>query len=614
MPKRLLPVVTAVAMTVLAFAHSATAGDGSGVYWVDPVGTALWSDCESATALNGTACCSLDSANSSASAGDLINLRGGTYGSEIRPSNSGTREHRITYQAYNHEEVIISGTYDIITLNSVDYIVVDGIEGRNPTSSYITITNYADYNEVRNCTIYDDDGITVRKGVQIWGICPGGSTYTCYATHNWIHDNTFYMNGHVTGSCNDEGALMYIGSTAEIPSGSHYNTLENNVMYWGGHHVLETYTKYNVIRNNVMHNEGWMVQSTSCSDKCGTSGNGKYGNRNIQVYDMHGESGKYNVIEGNRLGHAALPPDDAGANNLVITSRRNIVRYNLMFNADRSNLHLKCGSGGNASSQFNVIYNNTLYHTTGLVWLQNCNSHSYNMFLSSCTDYNVIKNNLLYDAYTGDYNASEVKDNTIANNWLDQDGDPQFTDPDMSDPMSTTRPDLSLRPDSSAIDQGTHLTQADGSGARTTSLTVDNALFFQDGTWGSALSDIQADWIAIGTVSNTVQISAIDYAGNTITLASPNTWDDDAPIWLYKRSDATQVLYGLAPDYGAHEYAPTTLQGDLNGDGLVNVQDVQACANHILGTQDLGEAADVNGDERVDATDAQRIVDTVLSQ
>jgi hypothetical protein len=32
------------------------------------------------------------------------------------------------------------------------------------------------------------------------------------------------------------------------------------------------------------------------------------------------------------------------------------------------------------------------------------------------------------------------------------------------------------------------------------------------------------------------------------------TWSDNAPIWLYKKSDGTQVLFGSAPDMGAHEY------------------------------------------------------------
>jgi len=54
-------------------------------------------------------------------------------------------------------------------------------------------------------------------------------------------------------------------------------------------------------------------------------------------------------------------------------------------------------------------------------------------------------------------------------------------------------------------------------------------------------------------VNNVVQIKAIDYSQNTITLAAPMTWDDKARVWLYKDSSNRRVLYGSAPDLGAYE-------------------------------------------------------------
>ena len=134
-------------------------------------------------------------------------------------------------------------------------------------------------------------------------------------------------------------------------------------------------------------------------------------------------------------------------------------------------------------------------------------------------------------------------------------GDPTFVNPDVSDPNSTSLPDLRLLSDSGAIDKGSYLTQANGSGSNSTILIVDDALFFQDGTWGSSLSNTQADWIAIGAVENTVQVSSINYSTNTIFLTSPMMWSDNAPIWLYRTSEGKRVLYGDAPDIGAHEVA-----------------------------------------------------------
>jgi hypothetical protein len=87
-------------------------------------------------------------------------------------------------------------------------------------------------------------------------------------------------------------------------------------------------------------------------------------------------------------------------------------------------------------------------------------------------------------------------------------------------------------------------------------LTVNDANYFQPG-WGNGAgggANVAADWIAIGSVGNVVQIESINYSTNTITLSAPMTWPEKAAIWLYKKSDGKRVLSGDAPDMGAHEY------------------------------------------------------------
>ena len=156
-------------------------------------------------------------------------------------------------------------------------------------------------------------------------------------------------------------------------------------------------------------------------------------------------------------------------------------------------------------------------------------------------------------------------------------GNPLFANPDLSNPASTTLPDLSLQASSSAVNGGTWLTTATNSGTGSTTLTVADTMYFQDGTWGSDLArasaglggTMQADWMAIGTVSNTVQISSItrgayNAPAGTITLASPMTWSNGAHIWLYRKSDGQQVLVGTAPDYGASEYAAAAPAPPMN--------------------------------------------------
>jgi hypothetical protein len=57
-------------------------------------------------------------------------------------------------------------------------------------------------------------------------------------------------------------------------------------------------------------------------------------------------------------------------------------------------------------------------------------------------------------------------------------------------------------------------------------------------------------------------------------------------------------------------------EGDLNGDGGVNVLDLQLCINVFLGTEfdpEIVAIADVNSDGNVDVLDIQRIANIILS-
>jgi hypothetical protein len=56
----------------------------------------------------------------------------------------------------------------------------------------------------------------------------------------------------------------------------------------------------------------------------------------------------------------------------------------------------------------------------------------------------------------------------------------------------------------------------------------------------------------------------------------------------------------------------TTLPGDINGDGIVDNQDIQCCVDHILERQDWGHRVDVNGDGAVNVLDVQKIVNLTI--
>src|SRR5262249_51399958 len=87
---------------------------------------------------------------------------------------------------------------------------------------------------------------------------------------------------------------------------------------------------------------------------------------------------------------------------------------------------------------------------------------------------------------------------------------------------------FNLTSTSPARNAGTSLTTAAGSGSGSTSFAVVTASFFQDGGGG-----VNPDCIAVGTATNTACISSINYSTNTITLASPISWNINDPVWLW---------------------------------------------------------------------------------
>ena len=60
-------------------------------------------------------------------------------------------------------------------------------------------------------------------------------------------------------------------------------------------------------------------------------------------------------------------------------------------------------------------------------------------------------------------------------------------------------------------------------------------------------------------------------------------------------------------------YTSNILLGDVNGDSVINIQDVIITVNLILSTSDYLEAADMNGDSIVDILDVISLVNLILA-
>jgi hypothetical protein len=594
---------------------------------VSPTGAAAWANCAGSTALSGSAACSLASANANAVAGDLVYLRGGTYdlggtSAAFAPAHNGTGVSvMITFQAYPGETPIITNAQNGFWLSGNSYISIKGLTFSGTfTSTWGRVDSGGHHNEIGGNTFSSTAG-----GLTL--ILSGAANQN-WATHNWVHNNHFAVSG--TGCTDGGNDTIDIGQAQGAYNNSadndNNNTIENNFFEHAQHTNFDNYGLYTVFRNNILHNEPWSPGCTSgqnpatytSSNPNYTAYNGKYAHRNFQITEDYMRNGTFVLVEGNRSGYAGVNQSNDGADNFSLAAPENIVRYNFFYAAMNPGLMFKyarnfgLNSGGNGGT-YNRVYNNTFYDNgIGYSWAWppnlggSCNlsycpwpQSNVSLYVGGSGEGNVFKNNLMYlsQGYTN-YGSDVMDKGTPSNGWSDITGgvtnnwctgtqnsaggapgggtgcsafgDPKFTNPDISNPGSQTLPDLSLQSTSSAIDGGTWLTTASNSGTSSTTLTVADAMYFQDGTWGSDLArasaglggTMQADWIAIGTVNNVVQIKSVAYGtynspGGSITLASPMSWSSGAHIWLYKKSDGAVVLVGAAPDYGASEFVGT---------------------------------------------------------
>jgi hypothetical protein len=576
-----------VVLILLASATIAVAAPGD-PYWVSPSGASTWTNCQSADALDGSAACSLATANSNAVPGGTIYLRGGTYSQYIAPRNSGTAAQRIIFQNYGSETVTIQNAAYGILLDGKSYITVQGIDFTGCISS-LYIQNSAHHNIIAYCDF-------ISSPVN-WdsSIIYGNSQY------NWIHHCQFSKGGECSAAGSDRGTVIDIGYEESSTDLTSYNLIEDSVFFHGGHHVMGIFGSYNIIRNNYFHNEEWS--------------RGR-GNRNLYFNGMDPGTG-HNILEGNRFGYAARPCDDYTVGNLAVSTPNNILRYNELYHHNAYGLAFY--SYGTSEGANNKVYSNTIFNSGYNIYPTykggGEDTAIWFMSSSSVATGNAIKNNLYYSNYQVYSGNTAVQ--TFSNNWNgDVQGDPKFVSASLTPPTDktdSTLPNLDLQSNSPAINAGGALTTvatADtGSG---TSLIVTEAGYFQDGTW-APLGTVQADWIAVGTVENVAQIASI--SGNTIALANSIARNDNDPVWLYKKSDGVRVLYGSAPDAGAYEYVgsapppppppPPTVPGDLNNDGKVDISDLVIVATNFGRTSGFDVRANVvsSSPEVIDISD-----------
>ena len=299
-----------------------------------------------------------------------------------------------------------------------------------------------------------------------------------------------------------------------------------------------------------------------------------------------------NIAEGNRLsasGGAPTSPNGQGpGSGMEMSSARSIYRYNIIQKAGTTNgtlasiggFTLSIGGGGSQSSiDNNRIYNNTIAkNSSAAVIVANFN----NTVTHLNNTQNKFVNNIFYDSNSPLTPPATVPIMYYAEGTVDSTGD-QFWRNILGRPGGSITDNIAVgdkwpgayqtlaqavaqpcpsfpcfveqftgKPNIYSATPGFVNYAAGDSGSGTT-LKVDDPYFFQD---GRGIPNVQADWIAVGTVSNLVQISSINYSTKTITLASSINRAVGNSIWLYKKSDGQQVLFGAGPDIGALEKVP----------------------------------------------------------
>jgi len=587
--------------------------------------------------------------------------------------SSGNRITFQEYPTDGSQTAIISGVIYGIDLEAVSYIVVLNLEILNPTVHWGNITEGAHHNEVANCLFLvtgTQSAPSFFIGPNSDLLFP---THNWIHNNTFSWTPGAKSVGTEGAGCTDGGGddldVGQSGGTYGNTTGdnSNNNSIENNIFNHAPHAAFDGYAKFTVFRGNIINNEPW---SSGCSTTTNYSNtlysnstyNGKYAHRDAQFTEDFNRDMTFNLFEGNRFGYAGINQDNDGAENFDLATDGSILRYSFFYASMGSCLQFKytrgggVGGGGNGGT-YNRTYNNTFYDC-GIGWPpavlavgSGCNTSSCPFAAVAISNYiggssgsaqgNVVKNNLIYEPDSlglATYHADAIDHSpggssppfsptiswtefaSATNNWCTQaqtsggacsaTGNPLFTNPDITTPSSITLPDLSLQSGSPAINGGTWLTTATNSGSSSTTLTVADAQYFQDGTWGSDLARLSAglggtfqpDCIAITTVTNTVCIASITYGtynapAGTVALASPMTWSSGAHIWLYKKSDGSVVLAGAAPDYGASEF--TGSGANQNGSCMENLTTTAAASTqralHVNPSEILTTTSSISG-------------------
>jgi hypothetical protein len=521
-------------------------------------------------------------------AGETCLVQAGNYPERITTlKNAGSPGSPITFKANGN--VTMQGFY----IGGKGTVVIDGFEITPAAANQDGITlGSAPSSKIINNYIHDASGngigMTLSDNSEIINnrITRVGAVGIRLNGNQGSLSNHVIIRGNTISWCGYLGNNLMAACQGMQPSGSH-NLVENNDIS----HVLDFITfgwsDHIVIRNNLFHDVA-VSDSNQGPHIDGVQGWGNYtlleGNKMYNVHEAGGNT------------HFTLFANDAAPKYGAPDSADAIIRYNTVSDIDSGFMIVQYNF--KRARAYNNTYSSANSQVNGVAVAFTQTSPGGKVFNNIFSDAIGKDRTTPYYFFAESFPGAEVDYNLT---WKPLCGTAcvwkLYTAPYLAPPSSdthgifNTNPHIAgsgasgfaLPPDSIAVDHGGPLARVSaGDSGNGTTLVVDDAGMFQDGWAG-----IIPDWISVGAPANAAQIASINYSANTITLASSLARKAGDPVYLFKKSDGAQVLYGTAPDIGASEYnngQPSSqppvqpplvsIVGDFNKDGVVNSLDL----------------------------------------
>ena len=412
-----------------------------------------------------TAYADLAAAAAAAVAGDVVEIRAGTYEEPLVPANGGSEASPLVFRAYAAEEPVVANVDD-------PALRVIGL-------SWITI-----------------EGLTVQDSL--------GWARLESATHVVLRDNVF-LRATATGTT---GGVKLVDSS--------YCRLEGNRFEDGNDNVVVQHSDYNVVAGNTFVRGRHSLFSLRCGSFNVVRGN-RFENpdqKAAEIYDCEGVSDapylldatKRNLVEGNVFALTLGSDADHRYNGIQYAGQDGIVRFNVFHDCAGGGLNFQVYPDEALYNYGHRAYRNTFFANA-------CHGLAASNDVSDDYHDNFALGNLLH-ANTGCAGEAEqlrigndvavvLRDNAIV------DVAPGFVD-------GTSR-DLRLADGSPMIDAGPWLTRTVGAGSGT-SLPVEDAAYFFD---GSGIDGETGDLVQLeGSTERAVAID-VDVPGGRLTPTAP---------------------------------------------------------------------------------------------